>query len=43
MKTKVVNRALSAAAVWRDLGPAYEADNEPFDENIYVRHYFFLQ
>lgn len=41
MKTKVVNRALAAAAVWRDLGPAYEADNEPFDENVYVRHYFF--
>ena len=42
MKTLSVNRALLACEAWRDLLDEFEFEHDPIEEDVYLRHLFFV-
>lgn len=42
LKTKSVQRALLACEAWRDLLDEFEFEYDPIDDDVYLRHLFFV-
>lgn len=42
LKTKSVQRALLACEAWRDLLNEFEFEYDPIDDDVYLRHLFFV-